>query len=31
MHVEVAQGTAKQEIMVSFSEIVEVQLKSKDT
>jgi hypothetical protein len=30
MHVEVAQGTAKQEIMVPFSEIVEVQLKPKD-
>jgi hypothetical protein len=31
MHVEVAQGTAKQEIMVPFSDIVEVQLKPKET
>ena len=30
MHVEIAQGTGKQEIMVPFSEIVEVQLKPKD-
>jgi hypothetical protein len=30
MHVEVAQGTGKQEIMVPFSDIVEVQLKPKD-
>jgi hypothetical protein len=30
MHVEIAQGTAKQEIMVPFSDIVEVQLKPKD-
>ena len=29
MHVEVAQGAAKQEIMVPFAEIVEVQLKPK--
>ena len=29
MHVEVAQGAAKQEVMVPFAEIVEVQLKSK--
>ncbi len=29
MHVEVAQGAAKQEVMVLFAEIVEVQLKSK--
>jgi hypothetical protein len=30
MHVEIVQGTGKQEIMVPFSEIVEVQLKPKD-
>ena len=30
MHVEIAQGTGKQEIMVPFSEIVEVQIKPKD-
>ena len=29
MHVEVAQGAAKQEVMVPFAEIVEVQLKPK--
>ncbi|MGB8368260.1 MAG: hypothetical protein ACLPYZ_05580 [Limisphaerales bacterium] len=29
MHVEVAQGTAKQEVVVPFAEIVEVQLKPK--
>jgi hypothetical protein len=29
MHVEVAQGAAKQEVMVTFAEIVEVQLKPK--
>jgi len=29
MHVEVAQGTAKQEVTVPFAEIVEVQLKPK--
>ena len=29
MHVEVAQGPVKQEIMVPFAEIVEVQLKPK--
>jgi len=31
MHVEVVQGAGKQEIMVSFAEIVEVQLKHKGT
>ena len=31
MHVEIAQGTGKQEVMVSFAEIVEVQLKPKGT
>ena len=29
MHVEIAQGAAKQEVMVPFAEIVEVQLKPK--
>jgi len=31
MHVEVAQGAGKQELLVPFAEIVEVQLKPKDT
>jgi hypothetical protein len=30
MHVEIVQGTGKQEITVPFSDIVEVQLKPKD-
>ena len=30
MHVEVVQGTVKQEIMVPFAEILEVQLKPKN-